>query len=88
MLERLFLHLFICLEETKERVVKILCDKSASAKLPKHVFDELAKCFLPDILAFYESPEGHEEYENQQVEQTRQTPQEDAEGVQTQTIMM
>ena len=80
MLERLFLRLFICLEEIKERVVKILCDKNASAKLPEHIFDELARCLVPDILTFYESPEGYEEYENQQVDQTQQMPQETAKG--------
>ncbi len=75
MLKRVFLRLFICLEEIKNRVIKILRDKSASAKLPKHVFDELARCLLPDILAFYESQDGHEEYENRKVDQTQQTPQ-------------
>ena len=74
MLKKVFLRLFICLEETKNRVIKILCDKSASAKLPKHVFDELARCLLPDILAFYESQDGHEEYENRKVDQTQQEP--------------
>ena len=32
--------------------------------IPKAVYDELARCFLPDILAFYESNEGKKEYEN------------------------
>ena len=80
MLKRVFLHLFIWLEGIKNRVIKILCDKSASAKLPKHVFDELARCLLPDILAFYESQDGHEEYENRKVDQTQQMPQETAKG--------
>lgn len=75
MLKMFFLRLFICLEEIKNRVIKTLCDKNASAKLPEHVFDELARCLVPDILAFYESPEGYEEYENRKVDQTQQTPQ-------------
>lgn len=32
--------------------------------IPKTVYEELARCFLPDILAFYESNEGKKEYEN------------------------
>lgn len=32
--------------------------------IPKAVYEELARCFLPDILAFYESNEGKKEYEN------------------------
>lgn len=32
--------------------------------IPKAVYDELARCFLPDIVAFYESNEGKKEYEN------------------------
>ena len=31
--------------------------------IPKTVYEELARCFLPDILAFYESNEGKKEYE-------------------------
>lgn len=75
MLKRVFLRLFIWLEGIKNRVIKIICDKSASAKLPEHVFDELARCLVPDILAFYKSPEGYEEYENRKLSQTQQMPQ-------------
>ena len=32
--------------------------------IPKAVYEELARCFLPDIIAFYESDEGKKEYEN------------------------
>ena len=80
MLKSFFLRLFIWLEGIKNRVIKILCDKNASAKLPEHVFDELARCLVPDILAFYESPESYEEYENRKVDQTQQMPQETAKG--------
>ena len=31
--------------------------------LPKHELVALARCFLPDILAFYETEEGQKEYE-------------------------
>ena len=75
MLERIFLKLYICLEDMKNCVISLLRDKSASAKIPKRILDELARCFLPDIIAFYESPEGREEYEKWKLSQTQQTPQ-------------
>lgn len=70
MLERIFLQLYLCLEDLKNCIINLLRDKSASAKIPKRILDELARCFLPDIIAFYEAVEGREEYE-----QTQQTPQ-------------
>lgn len=32
--------------------------------IPKSVYEELARCFLSDIIAFFESEEGKQEYEN------------------------
>lgn len=75
MLERIFLKLYICLEDMKNCIISLLRDKSASVKIPKRILDELARCFLPDIIAFYESPEGREEYEKWKLTQTQQTPQ-------------
>ncbi|MBQ7416234.1 MAG: hypothetical protein IJW14_04255 [Oscillospiraceae bacterium] len=59
----------------KNCIISLLRDKSASAKIPKRILDELACCFLQDILAFYETPEGREEYEKWKLAQTQQTPQ-------------
>ena len=75
MLEKLFLRLYIYLANLNDCIISLLCSKRASAKLPKHVLDELARCFLPDIIAFYESPEGREEYEKCKLAQTQQPPQ-------------
>ena len=75
MIERFFLQLYICLEDMKNCIIRLLRDKSASAKIPKRILDELARCFLPDIMAFYETPEGREEYEEWKLTQTQQTPQ-------------
>ena len=30
--------------------------------IPQHEIEKLARCFLPDILAFYESKEGQREF--------------------------
>ena len=75
MLEIILLHLYIWLADTKRLIVNILSNKRASAKIPKHILDELARCFLPDILAFYETVEGRTEYEEWKLAQTQQTPQ-------------
>lgn len=34
--------------------------------IPKHELEALARCFLPDIQAFFESEEGRKEYEEWQ----------------------
>lgn len=31
--------------------------------IPKHELEKLARCFLPDIIAFFETEEGQREYE-------------------------
>ncbi len=31
--------------------------------IPDHVIESLARCFLPDLIAFFESDEGKREYE-------------------------
>ena len=75
MLEKFFLRLYIYLANLKDCAINLLCSKSASAKLPKHILDEIARCFLPDIIAFYETVEGREEYEEWKISQTQQPPQ-------------
>ena len=75
MLERILLQLYLCLVDMKSCIISLLRDKSASAKIPKRILDELARCLLPDIIAFYESPEGREEYEKWKLTQAQQTPQ-------------
>ena len=38
--------------------------KYDTSKIPNHVIKDLACFFMSDIIAFYESEEGKEEYEN------------------------
>ena len=75
MLERILLQLYLCLVDMKSCIISLLRDKSASAKIPKCILDELARCFLPDILAFYETVEGRKEYDEWKLAQTQQTSQ-------------
>ena len=79
MLERFFLQLYLCLEDMKNCIISLLRDKSASAKIPKRILDELARCFLPDIIAYYETVDGRKEYEAWKLAQTQQAPQRPAE---------
>lgn len=39
--------------------------------IPIHELEALARCFLPDIQAFFKSEEGKKEYEKWKAEQTK-----------------
>ena len=58
MLVRIFLRLYNSLGYLKNLTLTILRDKSASAKIPNRTLEEMARCFLPDILAIYATPAG------------------------------
>ena len=38
-------------------------DPTTKSGVPKHVADAIARTFLPDIIAFFESDEGRREFE-------------------------
>lgn len=57
------LRFYICMETLGKFVVVTLRSKTASAKLPDSIFDDLARCFLPDILAFLQTENGQNQYE-------------------------
>lgn len=44
---------------------------TSECKIPKHELETLARCFLPDIQAFFESEEGRREFEEWKVEQKK-----------------
>ena len=79
MLERIYLRFYLWVRDFKELVICVICNKRASARIPTRILDELARCFLSDIIAFYDTPEGRKEYEEWKVAQTQQTPQSSAE---------
>lgn len=37
--------------------------------LPEYVIEDIARCILPDIIAYYESEEGQKEFEKWKAEQ-------------------
>ena len=47
------------------REVKIIL----KSHIPEDEIEALAKCFLPDILHFFESKEGRQEFEQWKIEQ-------------------
>lgn len=40
-----------------------MSDKSKVIQIPQHEIDALARCLLPDLIAFYESENGQKEFE-------------------------
>ena len=40
-----------------------MSNKSKVVQIPLHEIDALARCLLPDLMAFYESEEGQREFE-------------------------
>lgn len=46
-------------------ILIIFQDKSGELdiKIPKHELEAIARCLLPDIIAFFESKEGKKEFE-------------------------
>lgn len=55
------------------RIVEILKENRGEINLPDIELEALARAFLPDILAFFSSPEGKAEYEAWQKEATLRT---------------
>lgn len=47
-------------------------DPTTKSGVPKHVADALARTFLPDIIAFFQSEEGRREYEEWEQEQEQE----------------
>ena len=46
-------------------------DPTTTSGVPKHVLEALARTFLPDIIAFYETEEGRREFREWKQEQER-----------------
>ena len=47
--------------------------------IPQHSIEAIARCIMPDILAFYESEEGQKEFEEWITQRKEMTEQEKAE---------
>ena len=42
--------------------------------IPQHVIENIARCLMPDILAFYESEEGQKEFAAWKAQQQQAEP--------------
>ena len=40
-----------------------MSNKKNTLQIPQHEIDSLARCLLPELIAFYESKEGQREFE-------------------------
>ena len=40
-----------------------MSNKKSALQIPQHEIDSLARCLLPELIAFYESKEGQREFE-------------------------
>ena len=65
MLDRLMIAFVSCVERTLEYIRALLHDKHGTWQLPPDLIQEIARCLLPDVIAFYETTEGQEEYAQQ-----------------------
>lgn len=45
------------------------CGESHIPQIPKHIRMEIARCLLPDIIAYYESEQGQKEFAEWQAQQ-------------------
>lgn len=44
--------------------------KKDEIKIPQHELEAIARCLLPDIISFFESEEGQQEFEKWKSEKT------------------
>lgn len=69
MLYRFILRMHLYFADLKESVCYILRSKRASWDIPDNIIKEIARCLLPDVVAYCESDEGKEAYAKCQTEQ-------------------
>lgn len=71
MLDRLLIAFVACVDRALEYIHALLHDKRATWELPPELIGEIARCLLPDVVAYCESEEGKEAYAKWQQEQEK-----------------
>jgi len=71
MLDRLLIAFISCVERTLEYIRALLHDKHGTWQLPPNIIQEIARCLLPDVVAYCESEEGKAEFAKWQAEQQK-----------------
>lgn len=69
MLDRLLIAFISCVERTLEYIRTLLRDTNGTWQLPPSVIQEVARCLLPDVVAYCESEEGKAEFDKWKAEQ-------------------
>jgi len=59
------------LSEIAKRIEEILKDKHGECEIPEDLIKEIAKCLVPDIIAFFETEEAKREFEEWKLEQEK-----------------
>lgn len=71
MLDRLLIAFISCVDRTLEYIRALLHDKHGTWQLPPNIIQEVARCLLPDVVAYCESDAGKEAYAKWQQEQEK-----------------
>lgn len=71
MLNRLLIAFVACVKRTQEYIRTLLRDTKGTWQLPPSVIQEVARCLLPDVVAYCESEEGKAEFAKWQQEQEK-----------------
>ncbi len=57
------------LSDIVKRIEDFLCDKHGECDIPDDLIKEIARCLVPDIIAFFETEEAKREFEEWKLEQ-------------------
>lgn len=69
MLKRLLTAFMSCVDRTMIYICNLLHDKHGTAYLPTKLIQEIARCLLPDVVAYCESEEGKAAFDKWKAEQ-------------------
>lgn len=72
-LERLIMKIILWFYQLGWQICVLLHSKYASGRIPDNLIEEIARCLLPDIVAYCESEEGKQEFAKWQILQQEQT---------------
>lgn len=53
-----------------------MAKKQPDTNIPQHEIEALARCLLPEIKKFFESPEGQKEFEEWKAQRAKETEKE------------
>ena len=58
-----------------------MAKKQPDTNIPQHEIEALARCLLPEIQKFFESPEGQKEFEEWKAQRAKETEKERSGGI-------